>query len=81
MAAVATTVYIPVGPPQDDESIFLLANDPFVLGFPCLPWTMDPAAGGTPARASLSNAFAFRIFLQRNVAPHASLCAQRSCCV
>ena len=65
MAAV-TAVFIPAGPPSDDEPLFLLANDPFVLGYPCLPWTPHPPAGGVPARASLPNFVAIRVFLLRN---------------
>ena len=65
MAAV-TAVFIPAGPPSDDEPLFLLANDPYVLGYPCLPWTPHPTAGGVPARASLPNFVAMRVFLLRN---------------
>ena len=65
MAAV-TVVHIPPGPPSDDEPLFLLANDPFVLGYPCMPWLLHPSAGATPARASVPHFIAVRVFLVRN---------------
>ena len=37
-----------------------------MLGYPCLPWTPHPPAGGVPARASLPNFVAIRVFLLRN---------------
>ena len=65
MAAV-TVVHIPAGAPTDEEPIFLLASDPIVLSYPCLPWATHPAAGGTPARSSVPLFVAIRAFLWRN---------------
>ena len=65
MAAV-TVVHIPAGAPTDEEPIFLLASDPIVLSYPCLPWATHPAAGGTPARSSVPLFVAIRAFLMRN---------------
>ena len=59
-------MHIPPGPPSDAEPLFLLANDPFVLGYPCLPWLLHPAAGAAPARASVPHFVAVRVFLLRN---------------
>ena len=65
MAAV-TVVHIPARAPTDEEPIFLLASDPIVLSYPCLPWATHPAAGGTPARSSVPLFVAIRAFLWRN---------------
>ena len=68
MAAVAAVivVHIPAGASTDEEPIFLLASDPIVLAYPCLPWVTHPAAGGTPARSSVPLFAAIRAFLLRN---------------
>ena len=64
--AAVTVVYIPAGAPTGGEPIFLLASDPIVLAYPCLPWVTHPAAGGTPARSSVPLFAAIRAFLLRN---------------
>ena len=68
MAAVAAVVvvHIPAGASTDEEPIFLLASDPIVLSYPCLPWVTHPAAGGIPARSSVPLFVAIRAFLLRN---------------
>ena len=50
--AAVTVVYIPAGAPTDGEPIFLLASDPIVLAYPCLPWVTHPERVG-PQRVRL----------------------------
>lgn len=46
--------------------IFLAAGDPFVVGYPCLPWRHHAAVGGTPAQASLPHFVAIRVWILRS---------------
>ena len=46
--------------------IFLAAGDPFVVGYPFLPWRHHAAAGGAPARASVPQFVAIRIWILRS---------------
>ena len=63
--AAPTVVAIPGGATPDMD-IFLVATDPFVVGYPCLPWRHHPAAAGAPARASLPHFVAIRVWILRN---------------
>ena len=66
MASQPVAVHIPVGPPRAEELIYLPANEPLVLAYPCLPWVQHVAAGGAQQQASLSQFVAIRVFLLRN---------------
>ena len=57
---------IPAGAITPDLDIFLVATDPFVVGYPCLPWRHHPAAAGAPARASLAHFVAIRVWILRS---------------
>ena len=46
--------------------IFLAAGDPFVVGYPFLPWRHHTAAGGAPARASVPQFVAIRVWILRS---------------
>ena len=64
--AAPTVVAIPAGAITPDLDIFLVATDPFVVGYPCLPWRHHPAAAGAPARASLAHFVAIRVWILRS---------------
>lgn len=66
MASQPVAVHIPVGPPRAEELIYLPANEPLVLAYPCLPWVQHVAAGGAQQQASLPQFVAIRVFLLRN---------------
>ena len=66
MAPQPVAVHIPVGPPRAEELIYLPANEPLVLAYPCLPWVQHVAAGGAQQQASLPQFVAIRVFLLRN---------------
>ena len=46
--------------------LFLLANDPFVLAYPCLRWNQHAATSDIAARASLPQYVFIRVFLLRH---------------
>ena len=73
MAAIAppasgpTAVTIPGGAAVTSTlDIFLHADDPFVLAYPCLRWEQHAAAGGVVARASLPQYVFIRVFMLRH---------------
>ena len=73
MAAIAlpasgpTVVTIPDGAAVTSTlDIFLPADDPFVLAYPCLRWDQHAAVGNVAAHASLPQYVFIRIFLLRH---------------
>ena len=73
MAAIAlpasgsTVVTIPDGAAVTSTlDIFLPADDPFVLAYPCLRWDQHAAVGDVVARASLPQYVFIRVFLLRH---------------
>ena len=65
MASQPVAVHIPVGPPRAEELIYLPANEPLVLAYPCLPWVQHVAAGGAQQQASLPQFVAIVLRVQR----------------
>ena len=65
-APVAAPIAVHADPTADPRKLVILdANEPLVLATAFLPWAPIPAAGGRPARVSLTNREAIVAFIRR----------------